>query len=147
IAASQEPQPLFEPKQKYPLAFCTPEDIAIAETVRKFVDSEVMPRRDDLEGGFHRDEERALGALHYLYRACGTLGITKMSVPEALGGLAASASARMIMLDELSRGDIGLANMVAKMAWVSSIMLACRREDLMKEFAPQIISDPPFAAC
>src|ERR1019366_2904699 len=94
IAGTKQSYPLFEPKQKYPQAFCTPEDIAIAETVRKFVDREVMPRRDDLEGGFHRDEERALGALHYLYRACGGLGITKMSVPEAVGGMAASASAR-----------------------------------------------------
>lgn len=147
MAGIKQTYPLFEPTQKYPQVFCTPEDIAIAESVRKFVDKEVMPRRDDLEGGFHRDEERALGALHYLYRACGELGITKMSVPEALGGLAASASARMIVLDELSRGDIGLANMVAKMAWVSSIMMACRRDDLMKEFAPQIVSDPPYAAC
>ena len=113
MTATTQNYPLFEPQQKYPGAFCTPEDIAIAETVRSFVSREVMPRRDDLEGGFHRDEERALDALHHLSRACGELGITKMSVPEAMGGVNASASARMIVLDELSRGDIGLANMVA----------------------------------
>ena len=147
MAAEKQSYPLFEPKQKYPLAFCTAEDVAVAESVRKFVDAEVMPARNDLEGGFHRDEDRALEALHRIYRGCGALGITKMSVPEALGGLAASAASRMMVLDELSRGDIGLANMVAKMAWVSSIMMACKRDDLMKEFAPQIISDPPYAAC
>ena len=87
MAGVKQSYPLFEPKQKYPQAFCTLEDITIAESVRTFVDKEVMPRRDDLEGGFHRDEERALSALHALYRACGELGITKMSVPEALGGV------------------------------------------------------------
>ena len=50
MAVSKQSYPLFEPKQKYPQAFCTPEDIEVAESVRKFVDGEVMPRRDDLEG-------------------------------------------------------------------------------------------------
>src|SRR4030067_526533 len=130
IAGAKQSYPLFEPQQKYPQAFCAPEDIAIAESVRKFVDREVMPRRDDMEGGFHRDEDRALGALHYLYRACGELGITKMSVPEALCGLAASASARMIVLDELSRGDIGFANKGGQKAGGSSLKMACGRARL-----------------
>ena len=48
------------PKYKYPKAFCSDEEIMMAEEIKRFVDNEVMPRRHDLEGGWHRDEKRAL---------------------------------------------------------------------------------------
>ena len=52
---------LLEPRQKYNLAFCTEEEIEIAEHFRSFVDRELMPYRHEqttcLKGnlfiGFH----------------------------------------------------------------------------------------------
>jgi len=48
-----------DPVQKYSKAFVTDEDLELAKTLREFVDKEVMPRRCDLDGGFHRDRELA----------------------------------------------------------------------------------------
>ena len=36
---------LLEPAQKYTRAFCTDEEITIAETIRAFVNKELMPYR------------------------------------------------------------------------------------------------------
>jgi hypothetical protein len=37
----------------------TDEDMQIVRAVREYVDGEIMPRRRDLEGGWHRDEKLA----------------------------------------------------------------------------------------
>ena len=134
--------PTFEPKRVYTQAFCTPDDIVLAEAVRGFVNKEIMPRRHDLEGGWHRDEKLALDTVNHLYRGLTELGLAQLGVPEAYGGLSASPFARLIVSEEISRGDIGLATMVSKIYWATSIMMAGRRTDLMQEFAPRIVTEP-----
>jgi hypothetical protein len=41
----------------------TNEDMEIVRAVREYVDGEIMPRRRDLEGGWHRDEKLARDTL------------------------------------------------------------------------------------
>lgn len=50
---------LLEPRQKYNMAFCSEDEIEIAEHFRTFVNAELMPHRHDMEGGWHRDPELA----------------------------------------------------------------------------------------
>ena len=38
---------------------CSDEDLEIVQAVREFVDREIMPRRRDLDGGWHHDEKLA----------------------------------------------------------------------------------------
>ena len=54
VPASQS-YPLLDARQKYVGAFCTEDEIRIAEHLREFVDRELMPYRHDLEGGWHRE--------------------------------------------------------------------------------------------
>jgi alkylation response protein AidB-like acyl-CoA dehydrogenase len=105
---------MLEPRYKYMRAFCSEEEIAFAETTRRFVDEKIMPYRHDLEGGWHRDEELALQTLHRLYSKLVDLGITKTNLPEKHGGLGLSPVVRQMVNEELSRADIGLATMVGK---------------------------------
>ena len=58
---------LLDPRQKYNRAFCTEEEIEIAEHFRGFVDRELMPYRHDLEGGWHKDAKLAKETVHRLY--------------------------------------------------------------------------------
>lgn len=139
--------PLLRGKQKYPQAFCTPEEIQIAGTIRKFVDKEVMPHRHDLEGGWHRDQELALSTLHRLYKRCVDLELTKSNLPEKYGGTGLGPVVRQMINEELSRADIGLATMVGKIHWVVSFMLAAERDDLLQEFAPRITGEDSWTAC
>lgn len=138
---------LLLPKYKYTRAFCTEDEIALAENIRKFVDKEIMPRRHDLEGGWHKEEKLAIKTQHELYAKIHRLGATKSNLPEKYGGLGLSPVVRQMVNEELSRGDIGLATMVGKIHWVVSFMLAADRDDLLKEFAPFITGEDAWTAC
>ncbi|HEX3035131.1 MAG TPA: acyl-CoA dehydrogenase family protein [Thermodesulfobacteriota bacterium] len=139
--------PLLTAKQKYLQAFCTPEEIETAESIRNFVDKEVMPNRHDLEGGWHRDERLALSTLHRLYARCVGLGLTQSNLPTIYGGTGLSPVVRQMINEELSRGDIGLSTMVGKIHWIVSFMLAANRDDLLREFVPRIIEQDSWTAC
>lgn len=138
---------MLEPRNKYTQAFCTEEDIAFAENIRKFVDKKLMPYRHDLEGGWHRDEKLAIQTLHRLYSDLVEIGVTKANLPEKFGGLGLSSVVRQMVNEELSRADIGLATMVGKIHWIVSFMLAAKRDDLLQEFAPRITGQDSWTAC
>lgn len=138
---------LLEPAQKYTRAFCTDEEIQIAEHIRAFVTRELMPYRHDLEGGWHRDAALAKETLHRLYAKLADLGVTKTNLPESYGGLGYSPVVRQMINEELSRADIGLATKVGKIHWIVSCMVAAKRDDLLAEFAPRIVGEESWTAC
>lgn len=138
---------LLTPRQKYNLAFCSEEEVGIAEHFRDFVDRELMPYRHDLEGGWHRDEKIAKTTLHRLYAKLVDFGVTKAILPTRFGGLGYTPIVRQMINEELSRADIGLATKVGKLHWAVSVMLAAGRDDLIEEFAPRIAGDEVWTAC
>ena len=145
--AHEEYYKMLSPEFKYTRAFCTEEDIKMAESIRKFVNKEIMPRRHDLEGGWHREEKLAVETQHELYAKLVDLGVTKSNLPAEYGGLGLSPVVRQMVNEELSRGDIGLATMVGKIHWIVSFMLVAKRDDLLKEFSPKIVGDESWTAC
>lgn len=140
---------LLEPEHKYPKAFATDEEIMIAKNIREFVNKEVLPKRQDLEGGWHRDEVLAHKTLFELYYRAHELGLTIANLPTRFGGLGLSPVVRNMINEELSRGDIGLATLVGKIHWIVSIMYnrVNVREDLLEEFAPKLTQKVPYIAC
>ncbi len=139
---------LLLPNKKYSRVFCSPEEIRIAESIKEFVDKEVMPRRQDLDGGWHKNEELAVKTLDELYsKLHKQLEVTKANLPSEYGGLGLAGPVRQMINEEISRGDIGLSTMVGKIHWVISFMLAAKRDDLLKEFAPYITGDDAYTAC
>jgi alkylation response protein AidB-like acyl-CoA dehydrogenase len=138
---------LLSPDYKYTRAFCNDEEIMMAKTIKEFVDREIMPKRHELEGGWHRDEKLAIETLQDIYSKIVKLGLTKSNLPEEYGGVGLSGVVRQMINEELARGDIGVATLVGKMHWIVSIMLAAKRDDLLKEFSSRIASDDPYIAC
>jgi alkylation response protein AidB-like acyl-CoA dehydrogenase len=143
----QEYYKMLSPEFKYTGAYCTKDEINMAESVRKFVNKEIMPRRQDMEGGWHRDEKLALETQHELYAKLVELGVTKSNLPTEYGGLGLSPVVRQMVNEEISRGDIGLGTMVGKIHWIVSFMLATKRDDLLKEFADRITGQDSWTAC
>ena len=138
---------LLDPRQKYNRAFCTEEEIEIAEHFRGFVDRELMPYRHDIEGGWHKDAKLAKETVHRLYAKLVEFGVTKAVLPTKYGGTGQSPVVRLMINEELSRADIGLATKVGKLHWISAIMVAAGREDLLEEFAPRIAGNESWTAC
>ena len=138
---------MLDPRVKYPKCFCTDEEIEMAIRMREFATKELMPDRHAFEGGWCKDESQALETLHKHYAECVKLGLTKSNTPKEYGGLGLSPVVRNMVNLELSRADIGSATMVGKIHWVVSFMIAAKRDDLLKEFAPKIVGDESWTAC
>lgn len=98
---------MCRPMNKYLDAFISDEDMAMIETIAKFVEKEVFPKRLDLEGGWHRDEKLAEDTLDDLYAKLVALGYQKLGVPKDYGGMGISTALRLALNEELARGDSG----------------------------------------
>jgi alkylation response protein AidB-like acyl-CoA dehydrogenase len=143
----EEQYKLLLPKYKYTRVFCSEQDIEIAERVRDYIDREVMPRRHDLEGGWHRDEKLAVDTRWKVFADLFKMGVTKINLPKRFGGLELGRMCGQIVSEEMSRADVGLSTQLGKLNWITGIMRTAKRDDLLEEFAPQLGGDDAWAAC
>ncbi len=124
---------LLLPKSKYPKCFCAEEEIRIAENVREFAQKEMMPRRHDFEGGYHKDPELARRTCSEIYKKMWDMGLMRSIIPEKYGGLGLSRVAKGMFDEELCRADIGIGTAPSMMHWTAAFMLAAGRDDLLEE--------------
>lgn len=124
--------------------------LTFVDLYRDFTENEIMPRRRDLDGGpFRRDEELALRTFDELQKGLIDLGVQRAWFPPEVGGLGMP----MVMefatpaLEELARGDVGLAVSVAIPAWVSLAAINAPNERVMREFGPLICGDEIYRTC
>ncbi len=111
----------------------TPEERSIREMTREFADGEVRPRSATWDENRRLDEE--------VFRTLGEFGFLGMRVPEELGGLEFDVCCYLAALEELARGDAGLALSVSMQNGpVTSLFLAHASEAQQREFLPGIAS-------
>ncbi|MCP4752532.1 MAG: hypothetical protein GY866_16700 [Proteobacteria bacterium] len=125
----------------------TDEDMQIVQAVREYVDKEIMPRRQDLDGGWHRDEKLARETFEKVHQGLVDIGAQRAMWPEDFGGLGVSSAAFEMMIEEISRGDAGLATHMGIINWV---MLPAGRGgnmDVMMELIPKICDDKAHGCC
>jgi alkylation response protein AidB-like acyl-CoA dehydrogenase len=138
---------LLDPRYKYSTCYCTEEEIEIALNVARFVDKEMMPERHNFEGGWNHDEKLAIETRNRFYKECVKMDLTKTNFPKELGGLGLSTVVRNMIYEELCRADVGMAMEVMHIHWPVSFMVAAKRDDLLKEFAPYMLGDDAWMAC
>jgi len=137
-----------DPVQKYSKAFVTDEDLQLARTLHEFVDKEVMPRRCDLEGGFHRDQELAQKTINELGRSLVALDVARAFLPKECGGLGmASIVTNCIMAEELGRGDLGLTLHFTTIPWVLTPAMLTNNETVLKRFGTLYCDNEFRSAC
>lgn len=138
----------FDPAKKYHKAFATDEDVRIAKAIREYVDKEVMPLRQDLEGGFYRDEKLAKQTIEKVAKGFAKIGVHKLAFPKEVGGLGIlSAVTFNITLMEMCRADIALTIDLLIPAWVALPAVMVNNEVVMKKFFPRFCGDEPRRAC
>ena len=76
---------------------CSDENLEIVKLVRDYVDKEIMPRRRDLDGGWHHDEKLAMDTIHKVHQRLVDIGYQRMSWPEEVGGLPVNPSVRAMV--------------------------------------------------
>jgi len=126
---------------------CSDEDLEMVKAVRDFVDGEIMPRRRDLEGGWHRDEKLARETIERVHQGLVDIGVQRMFWPESVGGLGANRAVEPLVMCEIARGDCGLATHLGIVPWTMSAFLGAGRRDLAEPLMKTICDGRPHAAC
>jgi len=78
---------------------------AILDSVRKFVEAEVMPRAAELDA--QTDPEAAFS--WEIVEAADAFGLRTMTLSEELGGMGVDSTTTAMVVEELARGDLGIS--------------------------------------
>ena len=114
------------------------EQKAIIETVRDFVDNEVIPVADDME---HRDEypEKIVGQM----KEMGLFGVT---VPEEFGGLGQPLTIYALIVAELSRGWMSLSGIMNTHFMTGYLIKKHGTEEQKNKYLPKLATGEVRAA-
>jgi len=146
--SNQVIEDMRHPMQKYSKAFVTDEDLELAKTLRRFVDKEVMPRRCDLDGGFHRNQELAEKTISELGRGLVALDIARAFLPKECGGLGMTSQVTYsIMMEELGRGDPGLALHFTLIPWALTPAMLTNNQTVLKRYGTLYCDNEFRSAC
>ena len=116
----------------------TPEDFTdehrmIAETTREFVDSEIRPNLETLEG-------HAWEIARELLKKCGDLGLLGSTIPEEYGGLGLDQTTSVIIAEMMGRAG-GFGSTFGADSSIGLLpLLYFGSEELKKTWIPQIVS-------
>jgi len=123
------------------------EDLQIVMAVREFVEREIIPHRQDLEGGWHRDEKLARDTFEKVHKGLVDIGVQRARWPADFGGLAVSDVANAMVYEEIARADAGVATHLGIIDWTMMPAVRAGRMDLLMEFVPKICGDQPHSSC
>lgn len=121
--------------------FLNEEDKLLVSTIRDFVKKEIMPVRQQLD----EDVDREL--VHHVLNGLAKLGLHKMGLPESLGGLRVTPISLQIVLEEVARGDSGIAMTMGLPSWVFGPAARSRNERVLRELCPPFCGDEFHEAC
>jgi alkylation response protein AidB-like acyl-CoA dehydrogenase len=107
----------------------------VAQTVREFVDREVIPVASEME---HRDEYP-----HRLVDTMKALGLFGLNIPEAHGGSAVDYTTFAIVFEELSRGWMGLAGILGSHLVLCDVIVRYGTEDQKQRWLPRLAHGEP----
>jgi alkylation response protein AidB-like acyl-CoA dehydrogenase len=123
-------------------ALCKEEDIVLCDLVRDFVDDEVMPVRQQIDD----DTEHEL--VNGIMQGFVNLGLLKAIFPEKYGGSDMhSALTFGLIMEEIARGDSGLAVALGCCLWPFMPAVWARNETVLDHFGPMFCGDDLQIGC
>jgi alkylation response protein AidB-like acyl-CoA dehydrogenase len=117
------------------------------QTLRKFVDNEVLPHAEELDDYWDWTERKEQTFVHNLWkRLLIDLGLQKSFIPAEFGGSGGGSTIEVAaMIQEVSRGDYGLASTGFISPWsIAALSMPKPNEVLLKRFAPLLLGDEVF---
>ena len=116
------------------------QDRLFVESIRRYIDQEVMPVRHALDTDY--------GEFERIYRGLVEMGIQRRGFAERYGGLAIRSAVTVCAItEEIARGDSGLALHTLLIPWGMAAAMGGQNKVLMDEFIPMFCSDEPRVAC
>jgi len=128
---------------KYLDIFLRDEDRMLQEQVRKFVDAEIMPYRQQLDD----DEDHVI--VHQILKGLFDMGLHLRYFPAAYGGCSDQSTfvSNSIMLEEIARGDSGIAVAFSCVGWAFQPAVLARNKAILEKFVPLYTGKEVRLAC
>ena len=123
-------------------AICKEEDLILRDLVRDFVNDEIMPVRQQIDD----DEDHAI--VRELLQGLANLGFTRAIFPEKYGGSDMHSAVTLgLPLEEVARGDSGIAVALACCLWPFMPAVWAQNEAVLDYFGPMFCSDELKIGC
>ncbi|MFQ5914363.1 MAG: acyl-CoA dehydrogenase family protein [Nitrospinota bacterium] len=116
----------------------TEQQLMLRDTVRKFVQEEVIPVRAKLD----REPDPKKGFSWDLVRKADALGLRTLSLKEEDGGIEAGIITRCVVGEEMATGDLGFAVCLDQVWKISAAIVHLCNEEQKKRFIPPFRDDP-----
>ena len=107
----------------------------VAQTVREFVERDVMPVASAME---HRDEYP-----HALVETMKALGLFGLNIPDAYSGSEVDSTTFALVFEELSRGWMGLAGILGSHLVLCDVLVRYGTEDQKSRWLPRLARGEP----
>src|SRR2546426_6857748 len=107
----------------------------VSQTVRDFVEREVLPVATELE---HRNEYP-----HALVETMKTLGLFGLNIPDEYGGNEVDSTTFAMVFEELSCGWMGLAGIIGSHSVLCDVLVRFGTEDQKRRFLPRLAKGEP----
>jgi alkylation response protein AidB-like acyl-CoA dehydrogenase len=118
------------------------EDRLVQQAVRAFVDSEIMPVRQQL------DDDRDHILIDKISEKLKDMGFQRGIVPERHGGLPQrSLVGTSVVMEEIARGDVGLAVSLGCTWWCTRPAVLANNEAVLRKLAPVFCGDELRRGC
>ena len=116
----------------------TDDQRAILETVRRFVEEEITPRVAELDA--QKDPED--GFSWEIVEAAHEIGLRTMSLSEEYGGLGTDPLTTAMVIEELSKGDLGVAGSIGQTLKLAQVMQILLNEEQRARVLPEFAQNP-----
>jgi alkylation response protein AidB-like acyl-CoA dehydrogenase len=116
----------------------TEDQRAIIDTVRRFVEAEVTPRAAALDA--LQDPEDCFS--WEIIEKAHELGIRTMTLDEKWGGLGADPMTTAMVIEEMSRGDLGIGITLGQSLKLAQVMQSLLNEEQMERVLPAFAENP-----
>lgn len=118
----------------------TEEQIAIIETVRRFVNEHVVPVAADLDRA--RKPEDCFS--WEIVEAADKIGIRTLTLTEEHGGLGADSLTTAMVVEELAKGDLGISVVFAQTLKLAQTLQAATNDEQRERYLPKFRDDPRY---
>jgi alkylation response protein AidB-like acyl-CoA dehydrogenase len=106
----------------------------VVEVIRSFVEREIMPARQQI------DDDRDHVIIRRILQGLSDLGLMRAGLPQEHGGMAAAGTGppgvtTCVVLEEIARGDSGIAVAASVTAWALAPAIVARNEAILEMLA------------